>query len=240
MQCLIIAAGQGTRLRAVAESKPLVEIRGVPLIERVLRDARAGGASEFVVVTGYRPEPLEEFLGGLSSRLGAPVAVVRNAEWARPNGLSVLAAAPFAKREFLLLMSDHLFDPAIVRRLLAERIAGATLTLAVDYRVDAPGLDLDDATKVAVAKDGRITRIGKTIPDYDAIDTGIFLAAPALLDAIEASLGQGGSGSLSEGVQALAERGGAWVHDIGELWWADVDDEAALRRAEATMPAGFD
>jgi choline kinase len=136
-------------------------------------------------------------------------------------------------------MSDHLFDPAIVRRLLAERADGAALTLAVDYRVDAPGLDLDDATKVAVAKDGTITRIGKTIADYDAIDTGIFLATPALLGAIEASLGQGGSGSLSEGVQALADRGGARAHDIGELWWADVDDEAALRRAEATMPAGF-
>ncbi len=239
MQCLIIAAGQGTRLRAVAESKPLVEIRGVPLIERVLRGARAGGANEFVVVTGYRPEPLEEFLAALAPRLGVPVTPVRNAEWARPNGLSVLAAAPFLGPEFLLLMSDHLFDPSIVRWLLAERVAGAALTLAVDYRLDAPGLDMDDATKVAVADDRRIARIGKTIPDYDAVDTGIFLATPALVDAIESSLEGGGSGSLSEGVQALADRGDAWTVDIGAGWWAEVHDDAALRRAEETMPRGL-
>jgi choline kinase len=199
----------------------------------------AGGASELVVVTGYRAEPLEAFVGGLADRLGAPVEAVRNAEWARPNGLSVLAAAPYLGSEFLLLMSDHLFDPAIVERLLAGRIAAAALTLAADYRLDAPGLDMDDATKIEVAKDGRIVRIGKTIAGYDAVDTGIFLATPALLDAIEASLAAGGTGSLSEGVQTLADRGAAWTTDIGELWWADVDDEAALRRAEATMPAGL-
>lgn len=239
MKCLIIAAGQGTRLRPVAESKPLAAIKGVPLIEHVIRAARAGGASEFVVATGYRPEPLEEFLVSLADGLGAPVTAVRNAEWARPNGLSVLAAAPLLEREFLLLMSDHLFDPAIVRRLLAERVAGAALTLAADYRLDAPGLDMDDATKIQVAADGRILRIGKTIEDYDSVDTGIFLAGPALFDALQASLARGGTGSLSEGVQALADRGGAWTLDIGEAWWADVDDEAALRRAEATMPAGL-
>jgi 1L-myo-inositol 1-phosphate cytidylyltransferase len=236
MKGLIIAAGQGTRLRPIAESKPLAQVGGTPLIEHVARSARAGGASELVVVTGYRPEPLEEFLGGLSARLDIPVTAVRNAEWARPNGLSVLAAAPLLDSEFLLLMSDHLFDPAIVRRLLAERIAGAALILAADYRLDSPGLDLDDATKIAVAPDKRIRRIGKAIPDYDAIDTGIFLATPALLGAIEASLAHGGTGSLSEGVQALADQGGAWTADIGKLWWADVDDEAALRRAETTMP----
>lgn len=239
MKCLIIAAGQGTRLRSLAESKPLAEVNGRPLIEHVARGARAGGASGFVVVTGYRPEPLEAFLGGLAERLGAPVAAVRNDQWARPNGLSVLAAAPLLGHEFLLLMSDHLFDPAIVERLLAERIAGAALTLAADYRLDAPGLDMDDATKIAVAQDGRILRIGKAIADYDAIDTGIFLTTPALVESIETSLEQGGSGSLSEGVQVLADRGAAWTRDIGERWWADVDDEAALRRAEATMPAGL-
>jgi 1L-myo-inositol 1-phosphate cytidylyltransferase len=239
MKCLIIAAGQGTRLRPVAESKPLAAIRGVPLIEHVIRAAQAGGASEFVVVTGYRAEPLEDFLGGLAERLDAPMATVRNPEWMRPNGLSVVAAGGLVGPEFLLVMSDHLFDPAIVRRLLAERLAGAALTLAVDRRLDAPGLDLDDATKVATAGDGRIRRIGKVLTEFDAVDTGIFLTGPALIEAIEASLAEGGAGSLSEGVQALADQGGAWTRDIGASWWADVDDETALRRAEATMPRGI-
>lgn len=51
MKCLIIAAGQGTRLRAKrGEVKPLVPLLGVPLIERVIRSAIAGGVDEFYVI----------------------------------------------------------------------------------------------------------------------------------------------------------------------------------------------
>ena len=39
MDCLIIAAGHGSRLRGVSPSKPLTPVAGVPLIERVIRAA---------------------------------------------------------------------------------------------------------------------------------------------------------------------------------------------------------
>src|SRR3569623_998869 len=110
MKCLIIAAGQGTRLRSVAPSKPLCPVRGTPIIEHVVRLAAAGGASEFVVATGYEAEPLEAFLADLAGRLGRPIESVRNPSWDRPNGLSVVAAAARLEEPFLLLMSDHLFD----------------------------------------------------------------------------------------------------------------------------------
>jgi 1L-myo-inositol 1-phosphate cytidylyltransferase len=239
VKCLILAAGQGTRLRSVAESKPLAEVNGTPLLEHVVRLARAGGASGFVVVTGYEAERVEAFLPGLASRMGVPVEAVRNPEWAKPNGVSVLAAAERLGPEFLLLMSDHLFDPAIVADLLRGRRAGAALTLAADYGMTNPELDLDDATKLDVDGDGRIRRIGKTIEGYNAVDTGIFLTTPALPEAIRAAVADGASGSLSDGVQRLAGEGRARAFDIGARWWIDVDDEAAWRRAEASLPREF-
>ncbi|MEA3065029.1 MAG: 1L-myo-inositol 1-phosphate cytidylyltransferase [Sphingomonadales bacterium] len=235
MKCVILAAGQGTRLRTLAESKPLAEIAGIPLVEHVVRAAAAGGASEFVVVTGYRPEPLEAFLQDLAGRTGLPIDAVRNRDWARPNGLSVLAAEPRLADEFVLLMSDHLFDPAILSDLIAADRGGAALTLAADFAVDDPRLDLDDATKIEVGEDRRIVRIGKALACYDAIDTGIFIAGPALIEALRTSLAGGGTGSLSEGVQALADSGRAFVRDCGGRWWLDVDDEAAFGKAEAAL-----
>jgi choline kinase len=234
MKCLIIAAGQGTRLRSIAASKPLARVAGVPLIEHVVKAAAAGGATEFFVVTGYEPEPLEAFLGLLSEESGFPIEAVRNEDWARPNGLSVLAATSRLDSEFILLMSDHLFDPAILGDLIAADRRGA-LTLAADYAVANPLLDLDDATKVSVGEGGRILTIGKTLPHYEAIDTGIFIATPALFEALRASLAAGGSGSLSEGVQALADSGRAFAWDISGRWWLDVDDEAAFAKAEAAL-----
>ncbi|HEX8579536.1 MAG TPA: NTP transferase domain-containing protein [Allosphingosinicella sp.] len=237
MKCVIIAAGQGTRLRALAASKPLATIAGAPLIEHIVGLAAAGGASEFVVVTGYEPLPLEAALEELAERTGLPIEIVRNEDWARPNGISVLAAAPRLDGEFVLLMSDHLFDPDILRRLIAGRRAEAALTLGVDYRITRPDLDLDDATKVQLDGQGRITAIAKELPSYDAVDTGLFIASPALLQALAASVASGGAGSLSEGVAALAAEGRAFTFDIGDGWWVDVDDAPAHARAERELPA---
>jgi choline kinase len=235
VKCLVIAAGQGTRLRGLAPSKPLAEVHGAPLLEHVLVSAKAGGATSFVVVTGYEGERVEAALPGLAGRVGAPVEAVRNPDWDRPNGLSVLAAASRLPGDFVLLMSDHLFDPAILAALIAGRRADAALTLAADRAIDDPRLDLDDATKLRLDPDGRIVAIGKALVDYDAIDTGIFLATPALFGAIAASVAAGGSGSLSEGVARLAEDGTAWGFDTGGRWWLDVDDEPAFRKAEAEL-----
>ena len=232
MKCLIIAAGQGTRLRTRAPSKPLAPLGGVSLIEHVIRLAHEGGATSFTVVTGYRGREVEKFLSDIN--IEAPIETIRNRDWKRPNGHSVLAAADILEDEFLLLMSDHLFDPAILRRLLAAP-SPAALTLAADYDIANPRLDIDDATKLEVDGSGKIRRIGKALESYNAIDTGIFRATPALPQALRQSLLSGGTGSLSEGVALLAERGEAEAFDIGASWWLDVDDEAAFAKAEAKL-----
>jgi choline kinase len=160
---------------------------------------------------------------------------VRNAEWERPNGLSVAAAAQFLAEQYLLMMSDHLFDPEIVRALIAA--PPAELTLAIDRVSDSPLIDLDDATKVKIRESGRIERIGKTVEPYDAIDTGLFRAGPELIAAIRESVEAGAEGSLSEGVQRLADQGQAAILDVTGRWWLDVDDPRAFALAEAHLSA---
>jgi 1L-myo-inositol 1-phosphate cytidylyltransferase len=225
MNCLIIAAGHGSRLRAISPSKPLTPVAGVPLIAHVIAAAAAGGATAFTVVTGHEAARVEAFLATLTD---FPIRIVRVPDWDLPNGHSVAAGAAAIAGDYLLAMSDHLFDPAIVRRLVAA--PAAALTLAVDRDVAGPLLDLDDATKVETGADGAIVRIGKTLDRFDAIDTGLFRATPALA----AAIGDGG-GSLSEGVQRLADQGLAATVDVTGLRWLDVDDEAALAKAEAML-----
>jgi 1L-myo-inositol 1-phosphate cytidylyltransferase len=231
MQCLIVAAGQGSRLRSLAESKPLAEVAGRPLIEHVIRSAAEGGATSFVVATGYRAEPLEAWLKRFAAAADLPIRPARNPDWERPNGLSVLAAADLLEAEFLLAMSDHLFDPAIVRSLIAA--PAAPLRLAIDHEHDSPLIDMDDATLVGLEESGRIVRIGKGLEEWDAVDTGLFRAGAALPEVIAESVRLGGQGSLSEGVQLLADRGEAFTLDVTGRWWLDVDDPRAFALAEA-------
>jgi choline kinase len=227
MQGLIVAAGQGTRLRSLAISKPLAEINGVALIERVIGAADAGGIGEFVVVTGYEADRVEAFLADLAQRLSLSIDTVRNPLWERANGLSVAAAAPVLGERFVLMMADHLVEPSIFADLLALPADPATVTLAIDRRLDNPLVDLSDVTRVKTDEAGRILAIGKGLADYDAFDTGVFLASHALIEAIEADVAEGGVGGISEGMRRLAAPGRAQVFDIGDRFWLDIDDETA-------------
>lgn len=229
MRALIIAAGHGSRMREISSSKPLTPVAGMPLIEHVVRAAAAGGATAFTVVTGHEAERVEDFLADLSARLGLPIVKVRTSDWNRPNGHSVLTGAKAIDGDYLLMMCDHLFDPAIVRKLVDAE--PAALTLAVDRDLANRLIDLDDATKVET-EERTIRRIGKALPDYDAVDTGLFRAGPALAEALRAAIAAGASGSLSEGVQRLADEGRAMIVDVTGLHWIDVDDPAALAKAE--------
>ena len=234
MNCLILAAGHGSRLRALGPSKPLVEVCGVTLIEHVIRAAAEAGATGFTVVTGNQADRVEALLASLATRYGRPVAAVRLDNWDRPNGWSVVAGAETIVGDYLLTMADHLFDPQIVRLLMeAERPKG--LRLAVDRTLDNPAVDLDDVTKVEVDGDGAILRIGKQLDRYNAFDTGVFLATPALRSAILEAAVQGKAGSLSDGVQILAEQRQAATVEIKGAWWVDVDDAVSHQQAEDLM-----
>ncbi|MDR6789322.1 choline kinase [Sphingomonas sp. BE138] len=235
MHALIVAAGYGSRLREVSPSKPLTLVHGVPLIERVLRAAIAGGVTAVTVVTGHEAERLERHLALAAATLGVPVTCVRTPDWSLPNGHSVLTgAAAVGARRHLLMMADHLVDPALIARVAAA--PDAALVLGVDRRLGNPLVDLDDVTRVRTDGD-RIVAIGKHLPDYDCYDTGVFAVDARFHAALRASIAGGGAGSISAGVEALAAAGGARVADIGDGWWLDVDDPRALAQAEAAMAA---
>lgn len=232
MRCVVLAAGLGSRMRAVSESKPLTELAGRPLVEHVIECAAVAGARDFTVVTGHQAERLEAFLETLAARLGLPVRAVRTPDWGLPNGHSVLTGAGAMDGDYLLLMADHLFDPALARRLIAAG-AGAALRLAVDRDLGSDLLDLSDATKVEVGPGGEIVRIGKNLTGFDAVDTGLFHATPELAAAIRAVIDAGGGGSLSEGVQRLADARRALTLEVQGEKWVDVDDPRALAMAGA-------
>lgn len=239
MKCLIVAAGQGTRLREKGVLKPLIAIKGVPLIERVIGRLRAAGCDEFFVVSGYRGDELRRALNAFAAREKLRLTHVVNPKWDRANGVSVLSAKQFLDEPFVLTMCDHLVDPEIVRALLAAAptdAPGDDVTLAVDFDIDNPLNDPEDVTRVK-CRDGRITHIGKVIRDFNAIDTGVFLCTPVMFDALEESQARGDD-SISGAINVLAEWGKARIFDIGERLWVDVDDPAAFAKAEALLESG--
>ena len=228
MKALIIAAGQGKRLRPIGDTKPLVTLLGLGLIERVILTAKKSGIKEFCIVTGYHGEKIREQLSD-GEKYGVRIQYVQNDSWIRGNAISVLKARDHFKESFVLLMADHNYDHRILNELLKTKIGKDECILCVDK---SPGdhLNIDDATKVQTV-DHRIDSIGKDLSDYDCIDTGIFICNPVIFDALEQSISKGDEG-LSGGIKILAQQHKMRYMSLGDNFWIDVDDKTDRKNAE--------
>jgi CDP-L-myo-inositol myo-inositolphosphotransferase len=238
MKCLIIAAGKGSRLQQRGESKPLIPILGIPLIERVIRAALEAGAQEFYVVIGYQGERVRLFLERLAERLAIEITPLVNDDWEKENGLSVLKAQGVLHEPFLLLMADHLFDPNLVRPLTTLTLEDGEIALVVDGNTRNPLVDMDDVTRVKVEdgamNNGKIRNIGKGMADFTAFDTGCFLCSTGIFKALEQIKEKDGNTTLSGAVRVLATEGYAKAIPTDDFW-IDVDDPAAFQKAEQAL-----
>lgn len=237
MEGLILAAGMGSRLASVAPVKPLAIVNGQSLLAHAVARLGGAGVRRVVVVTGHGADAVEAQLPMLAAQAGLSIEAARLADWSRPNGWSVLAGAERIAGDYLLVMADHMFSPGILPLLANVPIGGRGAVLAVDHRLDNPLIDPADATYVRTSKAGRIVTIGKGLAMPDAVDCGAFRATPMLAQAISAAIGAGRPGSLSDGMQWLADRGLAGTVDIGARCWIDVDDPRALLQAEGQAAA---
>ena len=233
-KAIVLAAGEGARLREEGEAapKPLLSLGGLPLVERAIRNAARAGVSEFVVVLGHRGEEIER---ALAPRLRSlPVRWAHHPEWRLGNGSSVLAARPFVgDGPFLVLMADHLIFPGTLKGLVAAVPAPPHCLMAIDRK---RGLLADPADAMKVRVQGtRVTGVGKTLEPYDAIDIGAAVCHAVFFEELEAAAGADGRCAHSDGMRGLAARGLLTAHDIGADRWEDVDDGRAREAAERLL-----
>jgi len=231
---VILAAGEGCRLNGMngGSPKPLTPVLGLTLLERAILSCKEVGVLEFYVVIGYHADKMIPSLRALEQKLSVSIKPVENPNWREGNGSSALSAAPYISRPFLLLLCDHLFDPAILQLLLTTGENTTVCLLAVDRHTDCV-FDLDDATKVQLDGDV-ITGIGKERVSFDAVDTGLFLCQPSLFDALEVAKDRG-QHSLSAGLVELIKSRVFRAVTIGKRFWFDVDTPKSLGLAKKAL-----
>jgi 1L-myo-inositol 1-phosphate cytidylyltransferase len=233
-EAVILVAGQGSRLRDSEDNflKPFVPVLGRPLISYTLDLLAYAGIERLYIVVGYESErmitQLEQLIG---SRIHA--SYIENRDWRKQNGISLLAAAGHVRGPFLLTMGDHLFDNAIVDRLL-DSFDPQLLNMAVDRKLDQV-FDLHDAMKVQT-RQNEVIAIGKDLRRYDAIDTGLFICPLEIFDYLKRSK-RNGDCSLADGARLLAGDNKVRAIDIGQSWWQDVDTLEMLWHAEEKLRA---
>jgi 2-aminoethylphosphonate aminotransferase len=233
---LILAAGRG---RPVAESETancLTKVGGSPLLLRTLRVLAGAGIRRVAITLGFDAQRVRkevEAMKGAASDL-PEIIFFDNSAWERPNGLSVLAARKFITERTLLVMSDQIAAPHLVRDMAQEPCEGELTVLAVDPDLSRV-FDFDDATKVKLwdhkSRNKRVSTIGKNLVDHDAVSTGLFVMSPTLVACLD-DLAKNKAPSLTEGVAEAARRGLVVAHDVAGAIWQDVDSAEMRLHAE--------
>ncbi len=126
MQCVILAAGKGTRLRPLTEHtpKPLVKVAGKPLLEHII-EALPSSVDEIILVTGYLEQQIKDYCG--SEFHGKRVTYVTQEEQ-KGTAHALWLCKDLLKGRFLFMFADDLHGPNDIARATSYVRSMLTLT----------------------------------------------------------------------------------------------------------------
>lgn len=122
MQAIILAAGMGKRLKELTQdnTKCMIKVNNVTLIDRMLHQLERNHLSRIVIVVGYEGQKLMDYIGTLD--IQTPIVYVSNPIYDRTNNIYslYLAREYLCKEDTLLLESDLIFEDSVIETLLND------------------------------------------------------------------------------------------------------------------------
>ena len=239
-RAVVLAAGRGDRLESLATDIPkcLVEVGGVPLLERALHALASQGVAEAVVVIGHKGEAVRDRIGSCFS--GVHIRYVEAPDFETTNNIrSLWDAREYLDEDILLVEADVAFDPSVVGALLLESASSAAV---------APYHRRLSGTVVLRDKRKRITRFVLGVDQDENFDAGptfktvnVYLLraellrdhlVPRLCTAIETGCSHEYYESILRDCvedETLTELAAV---DVSASRWCEIDDDRDLEAAE--------
>jgi len=234
-KAVLLAAGRGTRMRDLTEAlpKPMLEVRGKPVLQHIVEGLRDNGLTSLLIVVGWRGEVVKEFFGDgskLSVKIDYETQTVQDG-----TGRVVALAQNFVGADpFLLSYGDILIAPENYRR-IRDALAGAEAVISVKRSDDVSqggAVFLNDKFELTDLREK--PKPGEpTSPWYNA---GVYAFQRSIFDYIaKLEPSPRGEYELTDAIRNLA-LGGKKVQAIeiaGD--WADVRDPEILAQLNADL-----
>ncbi len=222
MQAVILAAGMSTRLKPLTDNSPkcLLKIGKTNMLHRMIENILANGIDEFIIVTGYLNDMVEDYVKTNFPDLN--VKFLHNADFRNNNNCySLWMVKDLIRDKMLLLDSDILFQKEIISRLIQS---GHNCCLAVNCHKCG-----DEEIKIVVDHRYQINEISKTIHPRNALgeSIGIEYFSGAGLENMFRILDRRVNleGKIDEWYEASFQE---WIDKGGKMYAVDISDYLAM------------
>ncbi|MCX6677601.1 MAG: sugar phosphate nucleotidyltransferase [Methanothrix sp.] len=233
MQAIILAAGEGSRMRPLTAKMPkvMLPVAGKPLLEHIILRARAAGANRFVLVVGYGADAVRSYFGD-GGRLDLCIDyAVQDKQLG--TGHALMAAESRAEDRFLVLNGDVLPDEEALGELARGGLAVSAINVADPKRYGV-FTEENGYFKSVVEKSKN--------PPTNLANAGIYLLERSIFEALRrAPLSVRGEYELTDGLNLLAAREKirivelkSWL-EIGRPWDILAANEILLKDLEPQM-----
>lgn len=220
MHAVILAAGEGMRLRPLTRTrpKPMVPIANRPLLEYVLEAVADAGIEDVVLVVGYKRERIQSHFGDGNDWEVDITYAVQDKQLG--TGHAVAQAEPYVDDDFVVLNGDRIIDSALVSRIADASTPTPAVAIRRSETPSAYGvIDLDGDRVVSIDEKPQ----GRT-PTSDLINAGVYKFSPSVFDAIRA-IDTVGESPITAALDRLAAEGsvqavrynGRWL-DVSVPW----------------------
>jgi len=239
MQGVVLAAGEGTRLRPLTEDKPkaLVEVDGRPILGHCFDRLIELDAEELLVVVGYQKQKIIEHYGDTYE--GVPITYAHQRE---PKGLAhaLLTVEEHVDGDFMLILGDNVFEANlgdVVNRQQEDRADAAFLVEEVPY---------EEASRYGVCDTNDYGEITEVIekpddPPTNLVMTGFYTFTPAIFHACHlVQPSDRGEYELSDAVDLLIHSGRTIDAIRMDGWRVDVGYPEDRDEAERRLREGYD
>jgi dTDP-glucose pyrophosphorylase len=231
---VILAAGRGTRMRELTEEvpKPMIQVRGKPLLAHIIEGLATAGINEVLIIVGYRREAIQNHFRDGSS-FGLRIDYVEQVVQDGTGKVLELAREFCAADPFVLSYGDILVDSSCYRELVC--LAGAEMALTVRYATDVSkggAVYLNEAFEVVDLREKQSATEAAT----NWYNAGIYVFRASIFPFIR-NLQRSARGEyeLTDAVRALVQAGHIFKALEIKGAWADVRDPEVL----ADLNRGF-
>lgn len=241
MQAIILAAGMGRRLKELTQNntKCMVKVNGVTLIERMLRQIESRHLSRIVIVVGYEGQKLIDYIDTLG--INMPIVYINNPVYNKTNNIYSLALAKdwLCKEDTLLFESDLIFEDSVLDELLNDERDTLALVDKYESWMDGTCVKLSDDDSIEEFVPGKRFRFDEKDEYYKTVNIYKFSKEFStthyvpFLDAYEKALGENEYYEQVLRVITMLDDPGIRAKRLNGQKWYEIDDIQDLDIAES-------